>query len=202
MTYEKWQPILAKEMDFARAALLKRGTLPATFSLYLPDRKVRSLIASFYNPEQKAATLRYITAEVIAHNAEAMVFMTEAWAAEVGQLGEDETAQDFLKKHPTITAREQPNRIEVIHGGLAYYDKNGARQGINVMGKIRRDEAKKVIDVTGIEFSNPADVILGAVIQVMPDRRAGDETRRRLLSMLLTQGQAMRETFEIVSVIA
>jgi hypothetical protein len=130
-----WQDQLKRDVDFARTALLKQGSLMPMFILHCPD-EVRIVGAGWADDTEKRRAQQMVGLMALAANATAISFISEAWSRAVMRHPR-ETEAEHQARIDAVRPAEAEDRTEVLIVSLTYRENNERHSLVSTLDMMR-----------------------------------------------------------------
>jgi hypothetical protein len=161
-----WVKQLRFDMMFAEKTLLKSGEVSTMVVVHAKGEK-HVIAAPWHNDEEKAALLEMINAYCIAHEAEALTYISEAWVRYV-QKAPGETEAEYQARKE-VRPRDAEDRREVVIVMIMYRDDGGERQVVSDTKEIVRRANGKPDGLKPYRLNGGMDVLGGAIVEAFPE---------------------------------
>jgi hypothetical protein len=165
----KWAEALAYDADFAEKTLIERGEVLPMFVIHAAGA-LYILNASFESDAAKQRAYSIVQVMAIAHAADAVSMIAEAWVRSVPQRhGESEA--EWRKRGTDVMPSQAEDRIEVVSVVLGYRGKTSDRHTLHSLREIIRGDDGKP---TGLkpddtqERGKPGGIMADLVPRVPP----------------------------------
>lgn len=155
------------DIAFAEKTLLKRGHLGVMFVVHTKDKK-HIIATPWQDDDEKAAYLEMVRAYCIAHDAEALSYIGEAWARYMEQ-APNETAAEFDSRVHAVRPRDAEDRREVVMVIILFRDDAGQRQMMSESREIERRANGKPSGLKMMRSNNGWDVLHGPIVDAFPE---------------------------------
>jgi hypothetical protein len=179
-----WTRQLRFDMAFAEKTLLKDGYLGRIFVVHTKDQKL-VIPGQWDSDRERGAMLEVIKAHCLALNAEALSFISEAWARHLQQ-AHGETNAEFRTRVDAVRPRDAEDRVEVVIVLTMFRDDAGQRQVISDTREIERRANGKPSGLKAFRLNEGWDVLDDAVVDAFPEfepSRAQQHAARVLLHL-------------------
>jgi hypothetical protein len=162
-----WQKQLRFDMQYAEKMLIDHGELSAMFVVHTKDAS-HVLLTPWRDDHEKAMCRHLARLWCIAHDAQALTFITEAWIRSLDQRP-GETRAEFDARADAVQPRDAEDRREVVMVVIAYRDDAGERQIVFESREIQRRANGKPSGLVPLSKSNTIDKLTGRMVDVLPE---------------------------------
>jgi hypothetical protein len=197
----RWAKLLAHDKEFVSRTIVAKGELMPMFVAHHRDGTISMFLTPFRDAEHKRMIHEFLKIMVVGADCAGFSLMHEAWVRSV-KAKPGQSAQDLMRE----VERDGPmpskasDREEVVTVSLVYRDDADERKALTAVGDIVRGADG---NVTSVKWSkDAADLIDGAVVNIMPPDPAGQQHRDIAAWMLVNKGPAIMKALGIVEVSA
>lgn len=171
----RWHAQLHRNLEFAESYLKNHESLVPRFIIHCDKDAV--VLTPWQNDDEKDRYLMIVKLMAIAHDAEAVTHLSEAWQRVVYRQ-HGESAADYEQRATEIRPSQVENRIEVVICTITYRDDDGDQKSAAISREIERSADGKVSGLTVIKGQEEPDYsTTGRMVEVLPPRGYSPEIR-------------------------
>ena len=161
-----WAKQVRFDMMFAEKTLLKQGEVRTMVVVHAKGEK-HVIAAPWRDDEERAALVEMINAYCIAHDAEALTYISEAWVRYLKQ-APGETDDEYQGRIDAVRPRDAEDRREVVIVMCMYRDEGGERQVVSDTKEIVRRANGKPDGLKPYRLNDGMDVLVGGIVEAFP----------------------------------
>jgi hypothetical protein len=170
-----WAKQVRFDMAFAEKRLVQHGGVGRMFVVHCKDT-LYAMPAPWESADEKADMIKMVRAYCIAHDAQALSFISEAWIRHLHQ-APGETEEEFQARIDAVRPRDAEDRREVVMVMTMFRDEGGQRQILSDTREIQRRANGKPEGLTPYRLNRGVDIIGGGVVEAFPEWQPSPEHR-------------------------
>lgn len=183
-----WSKQLEFDMRFAEKTLRENGSVETMFSVYSKE-KVSVFPAPWRSPLEKDLYHSIAWAMCVAHDADAVSLMTEAWVRSEKRRPDESKAAMLARARSGPSPAQSEDRREVVMLWLAYRDEIGEIQHRALAREIERRASGTVVGLKPVDFGEAIPEPGFRLSSILPEERPTPEWRAKAEALLERLGQ-------------